>query len=268
MLIGIGLALNQQQAAAAYTFTNSEAATYVAAMTVKPDNTRKALIDTYIGALKAAGIWTLLDCLYLLAAHTTQAAVINVKTPGTFNGATVNSPTFTADRGYVGNGTSSRVRTNFTPSTQGVNYTQNSASAWAWTRTASDVSGVSVIGNVSANVVKIIPRNGSDVASFTINNATAGTVAGSTDASGMWGVSRAASGTAKGWRNGVQFGTDFTNNSSGLPAQEQWMGGAATTGFSTNQMAFAAWGAALDSTQAAAFYSATLAYMQGVGAAA
>ena len=40
------------------------------------------LIDKAIGQLKMAGVWGKLDALYLLAAHTSQAALVNWKAPG------------------------------------------------------------------------------------------------------------------------------------------------------------------------------------------
>jgi hypothetical protein len=40
----------------------------------------------------------------------------------------VNSPTFTINSGFSGNGTSAYINTNFNPSTSGVNYTLNDAS--------------------------------------------------------------------------------------------------------------------------------------------
>jgi hypothetical protein len=42
----------------------------------------------------------------------------------------VNSPTWTANQGFTGNGTSSYIDTNFNPATQGVNYTLNDASRY------------------------------------------------------------------------------------------------------------------------------------------
>jgi hypothetical protein len=54
----------------------------------------------------------------------------------------VNSPTFTANQGYQGNGTTSYLNSNFIPSTQGVKYTLNSASYGVYSRTNSDISAV------------------------------------------------------------------------------------------------------------------------------
>jgi hypothetical protein len=109
-----------------YTFTNSEASTYVAAMSVQPDITRKAAIDTLIGSLKSAGIWTTIDVLSLFAAHDSQAAVLNAKDP-TKVWTPVNSPTFTVDRGFTGDAVSKQL-TYPTAYSALTNFIQNSAS--------------------------------------------------------------------------------------------------------------------------------------------
>ena len=48
-----------------------------ARMTVQPDNTRKALINSTIVGLKASGIWAKADALYVTAAHDAQSARLN-----------------------------------------------------------------------------------------------------------------------------------------------------------------------------------------------
>jgi hypothetical protein len=114
----------------------AETTTLLAAMSSQPDATRTTAINTLIAALKTAGIWAKLDVLYILAAHDAQAARLNWKTPASFTATAVNTPTFTTDRGYNGNGSTSYLTTGFTPSTHATQMTQNSASVFAWNRTA------------------------------------------------------------------------------------------------------------------------------------
>jgi len=76
-------------------------------MAVKPDATRLAIIDNTIRLLKGQNIgglnpslinvWNKLDALWMYAAHTQQASLINWKTPGTRDSILVNSPTFVAN---------------------------------------------------------------------------------------------------------------------------------------------------------------------------
>src|SRR5690606_35810663 len=97
-------------------------------MTTPPTRARQLLINTTITNLIAAGLWPKLDVLYLLAAADEQAARLNWKNPGTFTCTAVNSPTFTADRGFAGDGSTSYLDTNFNiSSASGRLYEQNSA---------------------------------------------------------------------------------------------------------------------------------------------
>jgi len=89
--------------------TDIDAATtaLVALMAVQPDATRLAIIDNTIRLLKGQNIgglnpslinvWNKLDALWMYAAHTQQASLINWKTPGTRDSILVNSPTFVSN---------------------------------------------------------------------------------------------------------------------------------------------------------------------------
>jgi hypothetical protein len=90
--------------AGGYSYTNTEAAAVAAAFTTPPDNTRAAIIDTLVGALKTAGTWSKMDVLYVIAAADSQAALINWKNPGTNTLSVQGTCTFTADSGYKSDG--------------------------------------------------------------------------------------------------------------------------------------------------------------------
>lgn len=242
---------------------SAESRTLFAAMTTKPTAARKKLIDRTIKSLKSASVWSNLDRLFVLAAHDSQAALLNWINPGGTAAAAVSSPTFTADRGYTGNGSSSYVRTNFTPSSDGADYTQNSASIWVWSLTDGQVGGREA-GNASAPLANIECRNASDNAVLSLNDATA-TQVSNPDGSGFVGGSRVSSSVKRLWRNGSQVGGDISVSATGVPTEEQWICAANSTLFSTRQIAVAAWGASLSGFEAA-FYSAMLNYMEGVGA--
>jgi len=121
--------------AGGYTFVNSEAAALAARFTTPPTNSRKALIDTLVGSLKTAGVWSKLDAFYMLAAADAQSSLLNwVST--SYNLTAVSSPTFAADKGYTGNGTTSYLDTGFNPTTApSPKFTQNSAHLGLWSRT-------------------------------------------------------------------------------------------------------------------------------------
>lgn len=91
-----------------YVFVNSEAAAAVAAFTAPPNDTRKALIDNLVGGLKTDSLWTSIALFKVHAAHASQAGLVDWVTPATV-GTLVNAVTFTVDRGFASNGTTSYV---------------------------------------------------------------------------------------------------------------------------------------------------------------
>lgn len=244
---------------------DTDARALFAAINSTPTPERKAQINTLIVALKAAGVWTLLDILYVHAAADSQAARLNWKNPATFTAVPVSSPTFVADRGYTGDGAAARLRTQYTPSTNAVLLTQNNASAWVWSLT--DSQSVSrELGNGSSPQIAVSTRNASNLATFLANENGVGSTVANTDSRGFFGTQRVGANSKLGWKNGVAILPSTAVASSGLPTQEQWICGANSASFSSKQIAAAAWGASLD-TREAAFYSAMLTYMQSVGAA-
>lgn len=269
--LGVGAAAGGQQVAGGYVFTNSEAETYVTAMTEEPDDTRKELIDTYIGALKTAGIFADLDLLYLLAAHDVQAARLNVISPATFTLANVGAgPGFTQDRGFTGNGSSTALNTQFTPSTDGTNFLQDDSSIWFWSLTSAQGDAADV-GNLDAPSALITARDttgaGNSITRICDGTDLTITISGS-PGTGFFGITRSLSFRRFLWHDGALI-TFNSEDSTGLPADEQWIcgGNGGTPEFSERIISVAAWGASLDTLEEA-FYDATLAYLQGVGAVA
>ncbi len=109
------------------------------------------------------------DRLYIHGLSNSIAARTSFVNPDSTIATEVNAPTFTANRGYQGNGTTSYLNTNFNPSTQGVKYTQSSASLFVYSRTnvaanyidigAIDASNKSFIAPKNADVFSYYPTN-------------------------------------------------------------------------------------------------------------
>lgn len=258
----------RNSAAASYSFTNSEASTLVAAMSVQPDVTRKGVIDTLVGALKTAGVWSKLDVLYVLAAHDAQAARLNWKAPASFALSEVSSPTFTTDRGYAGNGSSSYLSTGWVPSTDAVQYTQLAGHVAIWDRTSRAAGGTVEIGSTDgASSIYVLPRFTGNLYFGAVNQGGE-SVANSTS-SGFFHVNRSNSNAVQFYRNGSSLGTG--NQATGARNNKAVYIGAynnnGTPGsFSTDQIAEASLGASLNSTEAADYYNALATYMTAVGA--
>src|SRR5690606_7666747 len=104
--------------------------------TTPPTTARKNLINDLFAALMEAGVYSKLDAFYIFAQYDEQAALQNW-VADQYNSNPVNSPTFTVDRDYVGNGTSSYLDSQFNPSTAvSPKFVQNSAYFGIWSRTS------------------------------------------------------------------------------------------------------------------------------------
>lgn len=79
---------------------DADALAYFTACTTQPDDTRKGLINTLIVDAKAAGVWSKLGRIALMASHTEQAGLRDVRNPAQTL-VNTNCP-FTADRGFSG----------------------------------------------------------------------------------------------------------------------------------------------------------------------
>jgi hypothetical protein len=124
-------------------------------MTVEPDDTRKAAINTAVIELKATGVWSKLDAFYMLYAHDEQAARINWKAPAGVKASKIGTTDaeFVADRYYRGNRSpASALTTNLTLATA-AQCTLTSASLFIFTRQKASASenSLSVAGVFGSN---------------------------------------------------------------------------------------------------------------------
>ena len=268
MKLGIDLSLSGRSASSVTYET--EATDYFAAMSVAPDATRKGHLNTLIASLKSAGVWSKLDVLMIIAAHDAQAARINAKTPSLVATA-VNSPTFTTDRGYVGDGATSYLNTQFNPTTATTpQYALNSAHMGIWCGTTGGTSGA-ICGAVRGY---INPRNATANINANVNavatEAYTPTVATSVGHT-MW-VRSGASATAC-YKNGAANGTS-TTASTAIPNAKFFLcaynnsttDGTTPAAYLVHRVQAFHCGSALNSTEATALYNALATHMTAVGA--
>ncbi len=247
----------------------TEASTLFAAMSTAPTLSRQYAINALIAALKSAGIWTKLDVLQVFAAADAQAASLNWKNPATFTASPQSSPTFTADRGYNGDGAASYVNTTWAPS-NGVNYTQDSATIFAWSRTSAaesdDAKGI--LGSGTTTAVRLTTRSSANLLRYRINQASSSSGgSGITDGSGLYAASRSGAAATQAYRNGATSGLAGSVASGALSSVTLNIGRLNTTAFSSAQCA--AWGAGsnLSAAEHLSLYNALRAYLIAVGAA-
>lgn len=231
------------------------------AMDVKPSASRKREINRLIVDLKEAGVWPKLDMLQVYAAHDSQAARVDWVNPSRVATA-VNSPTFTTDRGFNGDGATSYVDTNYNP-TSGPNYAQDDASVGIYQ--LDTTSGNNIIGaRDGVNDVVINTRSLGGFYNIRIND----TSNDSTSISTALGFSVADRlGTAKTrYKNGVVYGSPFTRSSTGVPNTTVKAGTADVSSFSAGLCGAVYAGGSLTSAEHLALYQALQTYMTAVGA--
>ena len=92
-----------------------------------PSSAQQTLQNTLVEDLKTAGVWSKLDVFYVFATDgDSDYATLNWKSPSNNQTTKVNSPTFTSNSGFTGDGISSYLDINFQP-VNGSQYAQDSA---------------------------------------------------------------------------------------------------------------------------------------------
>ena len=239
-----------------------------AAMTVQPSAARRGLINSTIARLKTAGLWAKLDALYMMASHAEQAGRLNWKVPGTWTLGAFNSPVFSTDRGFAGDGVAAyMVANSYNPSTAGGSYGLNGA-----------VTGIYVhaIGNV-ANAYDLFGTNGSlrlqlasGAASYTVrvNDGSTLSTGASSLAVGHWAARRSSAAAKDVWRNGaLQSGPDASASTS-VPTTFALLSTATGSGnWNNSRLSFAYTAGLLTDAEMVSLNTILTNYLRTVGAA-
>lgn len=244
-----------------YAFVNAEAAALVARFTTQPDNTRKALIDTTVGALKASGCFQRADILWFIEPNS-QGSRQNL-VADQYNLIAVGSPTFVPDRGFTGDGAAAYLETNFNPTTAvSPKYTLNDGAFATYSLSSGAFAGRDV-GAASGGLAYISARVPGDAAQFRINRAVLSGGA-CLDGSGLFLANRTANATGELYRNNVNLGSVST--ATAIPnATFRFLMGDGT--FSGRQLAFGYIGASLSTQQRADLLTIVQNYLTAIGAA-
>jgi hypothetical protein len=122
-------------------------------------------------------VWKRIDVLYIFASHNSTDALINWAHPGNFNADNVSATAFTTSEGFTGDGTADYISTNWIPSSDAINYTQNSATIVIYVRDAAvDPSGGYTYGYYSTTNPNITFRTRAydeNIAHWRVNSAQA-----------------------------------------------------------------------------------------------
>lgn len=170
-----------------------------------PSASQQALQNQLLIDLKNGGIWSHLDTFALFATDgNSDFALIDWKRLVQYTA--FNSPTFSTNGGFTGNGTSSYIDTNFNPTVGTNNYLLDDAGRFYWVdnRTGVQWEGVSTGGlNDSRNATSNLIR----INSLALNSSVA------FDVDGFHAINRTSSTNVELFTNTTQFSRTATSTS-------------------------------------------------------
>lgn len=252
------------------TLSCSQATTFLA-RTSGLDAAHTAAYTNLICGLVANGLWSGFDFLYVFSTQDATTAGLNLVSTS-YTATPTSSPTFTADRGYAGNGTSSYVSSNWNPSTNGVQLTQDSASIGVWSLTDKVSATSTEIGAVAAGATSFLRMQTKNAGNFTsaINNTTSVNVA-NTDATGFYTGNRSSSTAVTAYKNGVSVGSGSIASTprpnATMLIDAQTVEGTGPSNFSVSQLSIAFAGRSFSAVEQAQLYQVFCGWQKAVGAA-
>lgn len=230
-----------------------------AAMTTPPSTQRKTDINNTVVSLKSAGIWSGLDRLWMLWEADTQASLLNWIDPTNDPLIPSGSPTFTADRGYTGNGSTMSLAntTLFSGMTQ---FIQNSACLAVFVRTG---GANGCVGQPTDTYIGLEPSDGVNC-NFSCNS-NFGSIANVANltGTGFFMADRSDSANVSAYLDGVLLGT--VAKSSAAPQADVCCVLRGLSAFFTGQVSAVAIGSS-QALNAVAFNTIIRAYKTAVGA--
>lgn len=169
--------------------------------------TEKAAAQALICGLVTDGDFSHLIFVHVYATNSQATALVNMVNPGTYDGVTHGTVSFSADHGYTGDASTFYISTGFDPSTAGSSYTATSSSIGVYIPTSRTTGQAwfavsDCIATCAIGFHDVVPKfTGTDAyAQFGGNANTA-----MTDAAGLTiGVRTSASAMAL-WKNGVSL---------------------------------------------------------------
>ena len=229
-------------------------------------STRRHLVDDLITGLKTDGVWSKLDRLWLFAAENTYSALFDIVRNQ--SATLVNSPTFTTDRGYTGDGAAAYINTNFNPGDGGIHsFVQNSAVAFAWNVTQTGAQDGNIIGHSTVSYTELGLQS-TDAHTYWCINSDGSfpnnlPYAMSPVSIGLWAINRDGPTSEGLYINGTIAGTG-AHSSAALLSETLWVlrGGSY---YSTTQAACFGVGASLNATDQSNLYTRLRTYMTAVG---
>lgn len=228
-----------------------------------PTLARAAAIDALVRALKTNGTWSKRSGLWIYAAHTSQAACVNWIAPGASSASAQGSPTFTANRGFTGNGSDGYLLCGNVSDYP--LFTQNDAHTMAWSLTnpAGNDNNYLFGNSAAAGNFHFLPKSTSGNANSRFNSGTSDTFANS-DVSGLYTLRRNNSSNYQLFRNASQIRS--VSQASAAVTTNAFRVLRHSSSFSALECAMVSIGGTLTDTEIANDHTAFQTYLQAAGA--
>lgn len=191
----------------------SQATAFIARETSHVNDT---IYTTMICGMVTDGVWAKLDLLYFFAAPNSTDALLNM-VGATTTSLSATAPTFTANTGFTGNGTSAQINaTGYTISSG--HCVQNSCALFAWNNTPGAADNGVLIGNSSSFNTTMY------LSSLSFGSDLTGTVSGGTgitsstlaSGTGLITMSRTSASQTDLYQNTTNIGTNAADTSAAI----------------------------------------------------
>lgn len=197
------------------------------------------LVTSTIGRLMDAGIWPLLDDLWIYRCENTAQARVGLKgsCPA---GTLVNAPTFVADQQITFDGVSSRIASGFIPATHAIQMTPTNLMGAVWTASAAASAGFvyGCNGAAATPIMRTRPRSGNPTVTAVQLNTTSVTFGPTLNGLGLFTAGRndALGATLQLSINGgpARSAPQAGATSAGIPAVEMLVGASNNNGTAAN----------------------------------
>ena len=188
-----------------------------AAFATKPHDTIADLQEALVYSLDTAGYWARMDYFSVAAHQYEDGTLINWINPVLNDATNVSSTAWTQFVGYNGDGSADYINTNWNPSTDGINFSQDDCSIGIFLMENIQEDNVYVFGAYEGtHQTYFRPYSTTGGLGGAISSNATFAAAGVTDARGLWIVTRTASNATAVYQNRTTMDTD-TDASTGLP---------------------------------------------------
>ncbi len=224
--------------------------TWYKSLTIKPSNSLLNSLNILYDGMNNDGDLQEIDLIHPIAGlETTEQRLKPIKSTSGLDFTNVNSATLDTG-GVTGNGTTSYLNLNWTPSTHGVKYTLDSACMGCYSRTSS-TSANNDMGSVNigtAFFLQIYSKFTDNKFYYRINNGVDLPGQTVTDSLALHAIARNDSATVESWYRGTSLGTEAVA-STGLPTVSAYLCGSNVDGAftqpSVRQLSFPFFGSKL-----------------------